>query len=302
MLTIAGHSSIKVKIPDSDVGLIIGKGGATIRSIQERTGGNIQIPSQADPDDPSVRTCVITHPNREGCDQTKELMEDVLLKRGDGAGGGATIGTGGATTTMTIPDKDIGMVIGRGGCVIKEIQRQTKARFQIPPAADLGMPHRTCTITGLTESVEQVRQIVERMLAEQSTNFFMQPNSAAPGGYGAGMGYNQHQAQYSYGGVQGHPHYGQQQQQQQQPQQKDYSKEWVAYYAAQSTQQQQQQQQQYQQSPAASAASAPETAPTDPKAYYDQFWQYTTYYGEEAARKYYGAWSPPEGTTNPTSK
>ena len=34
----AGHSSLKVKIPDTDVGLIIGKGGATIKSIQERTG------------------------------------------------------------------------------------------------------------------------------------------------------------------------------------------------------------------------------------------------------------------------
>jgi len=50
------------------------------------------------------------------------------------------------------------------------------------------------------------------------------------------------------------------------------------------------QQQQHQQQ---SAASAAETAPTDHKAYYDQFWQYTAYYGEEAARKYYGFLSPP---------
>ena len=39
--------------------------------------------------------------------------------------------------------------------------------------------------------------------------------------------------------------------------------------------------------------------PTDPTAYYDQFWKYAGYYGEEAARKYYGAWSPPVGTKNP---
>ena len=29
------------------------------------------------------------------------------------------------------------------------------------------------------------------------------------------------------------------------------------------------------------------------------FWQYAGYYGEEAARKHYGAWSPPVGTPNP---
>lgn len=30
-----------------------------------------------------------------------------------------------------------------------------------------------------------------------------------------------------------------------------------------------------------------------------QFWQYAVYYGEAAARLYYGAWSPPEGTKPP---
>ena len=42
-------------------------------------------------DDPTVRTCVITHPEKSGCDNAKQLMEDVLMKRGDGAGGAATI-------------------------------------------------------------------------------------------------------------------------------------------------------------------------------------------------------------------
>ena len=32
--------------------------------------------------------------------------------------------------------------------------------------------------------------------------------------------------------------------------------------------------------------------------YHKQFHQYTYYYGEEAARKYYGAWSPQQGTPN----
>jgi hypothetical protein len=40
-------------------------------------------------------------------------------------------------------------------------------------------------------------------------------------------------------------------------------------------------------------------APTDPTAYYNDFWQYASYYGEVAARAYYGAWSPPEGTPPP---
>ena len=50
------------------------------------------------------------------------------------------------------------------------------------------------------------------------------------------------------------------------------------------------------------AAPVPEAAapvPTDHTAYYNDFWQYSTYYGEAAARVFYGAWSPPEGTPPP---
>jgi len=39
--------------------------------------------------------------------------------------------------------------------------------------------------------------------------------------------------------------------------------------------------------------------PTDPTAYYNDFWLYSSYYGESAARTYYGAWSPPVGTPAP---
>lgn len=39
--------------------------------------------------------------------------------------------------------------------------------------------------------------------------------------------------------------------------------------------------------------------PSDPTAYYNDFWTYASYYGEAAARAYYQAWSPPEGTAPP---
>jgi hypothetical protein len=50
---------------------------------------------------------------------------------------------------------------------------------------------------------------------------------------------------------------------------------------------------------APAAAAAPEAVPSDPTAYYNDFWAYSTYYGEAAARQFYGAWSPPEGTPPP---
>jgi far upstream element-binding protein len=98
--------------------------------------------------------------------------------------------------------------------------------------------------------------------------------------------------------LQQHPSaYGQYQANQQQ-----YSAEWAGYHAAQAAAQLQQQQLQQQQYSAAVAAQQQQQATVAQPAadtYYEQFFRYAYYYGEDAARAYYGAWSPPVGTPNP---
>jgi hypothetical protein len=68
------------------------------------------------------------------------------------------------------------------------------------------------------------------------------------------------------------------------------SAEWQAFYAAQAVAKEQQ----TRQAPAPAPAAAPAA-----DAYYEQFFRYAYYYGEDAARKYYAAWSPPVGMPNP---
>ena len=77
----AGHVLVQVKVPDADVGLIIGKSGVTIKNIQESTGASIQIPPAANADEPSVRTVSITHPSNEGAQMAKRHIEDLLKSK-----------------------------------------------------------------------------------------------------------------------------------------------------------------------------------------------------------------------------
>jgi far upstream element-binding protein len=219
------------------------------------------------------------------------------------------------------PDKDVGMIIGRGGCVIKQMQTQTRCRIQIPPTAPPGSMYRIISIIGNPAGCQQVKQMIETIVAEQSSQSVMSGvafsnNSQQYGQQPQQQNYygQQQQQQSVYGQQQayGQAAYGQQMygQQQQQPamagQKTDYSAEWAAYYAAQA---------------AAGAAgggggAAVATATTAPApapaaaagdqqpahdAYYEVFWQYAGYYGEEAARAHYGAWSPPVGTPNPNA-
>lgn len=74
----AGHILVEIKVPDTDVGLIIGKSGVTIRGIQDRSGANIQIPQSGDLDNPAVRTVSITHAHAEGAALAKQLIDDLL--------------------------------------------------------------------------------------------------------------------------------------------------------------------------------------------------------------------------------
>lgn len=89
-----GQAHVTVKVPDGDVGLIIGKGGLQIRNIQEKSGANIQIPQVADADNPLVRTVNITHPTQEGGNFAKSMIEEILaekMRNQAGAGGDTTI-------------------------------------------------------------------------------------------------------------------------------------------------------------------------------------------------------------------
>ena len=83
-----GQAHVTCKVPDADVGLVIGKGGMQIKLIQEKSGANIQIPQMADTDNPAVRTVNITHQNKEGAEFAKTMIEEVLREKAQNGGGG----------------------------------------------------------------------------------------------------------------------------------------------------------------------------------------------------------------------
>jgi hypothetical protein len=148
--------------------------------------------------------------------------------------------------------------------------------------------YRVISVIGNAAGCQQVKQMIETIIAEQSSQSVMSGVGFATNSYGQQQAYGQ---QNYYGAA-----YGQQQTAVygQQAQKTDYSAEWAAYYAAQAA---------AQGTVATAIAPTPAAATTTATvatgdtpaydAYYEVFWQYAAYYGEEAARKHYGAWSPP---------
>ena len=260
----------------------------TIKSIQDETGASIQVPKIGDPGNPSVRTLQITHPNQQGANQARERIQAVLASKPSFAGGLQQEQT---SITIPIPDQDVGLCIGRGGCVIKQMQQASGTRIQIPGQSS-GLPTRIASVSGPKEGCEMVQKMIARIIQDQSSNAIMS---------GAPLDGNLPQQTQNQPPTQQQP-----------PQQSEnaYSAEWAAYHAAQaaaSSQQQpskhqnhvQQHPASYNQQPAQQQQPSQQPQHTTDTTYHEQFFRYAYYYGEPAARSHYGAWSPAPGTPNP---
>jgi far upstream element-binding protein len=299
---------VKLPVPNDKVGIIIGKGGMTIKGIQERTRAQVQIPANPDENDPGVRTLSIGGDTKESVDAAQ--MEIFMALQSQQQQAQQAYNSTATAMGLMVPDDKVGIIIGKGGVTIKDIQNRLKVRVQIPQQPDIGSnpPMRTISIIGAADMQAVAKYEIEMIVSGTPLH-----NGGGGGNNYGGNNYGQQsnpwdpqaavfgsqQQQYGYGaqaggayGAQGGA-YGMQQQYGAYgaygaaPEVNPYIAQAQAQQAALLLQQQQ------------AAQTAPAEVPTDPTAYYNDFWQYTLYYGEPAARLYYGAWSPPEGTPAP---
>ena len=290
---LADHAFLlKLPVPHDKVGIIIGKGGQTIKSIQDRTRTTIQIPQEADPDNPSVRTIGIGAETQEAAEaavmeihqalqqfqqQGQQQQQQYQTYGGGGRGGGMNQ----TTITVPVPDDRAGGIIGKGGSTIKDLERRFSVKITIPQTAEPGFPPmRMVLVAGSPQDTENARGAIQGILDGYGNG--QRGGGYGGGGMGGGMGlyggggyggyHQQHQHQhqgygYGGGGGDGGASYGQ-----------------GAYGQPQQ---------------AAAPTSEAAAAPHDPTQYYTEYWTYAAHYGEKAARLYYQAWSPPEGTPPP---
>lgn len=272
---------IKVVVPDDKVGTIIGKGGSQLRGIQDRTRSQIVIPPQHDEGNPQMRTLSVGGHSLEDAQAAQQEIFATLKKNEEAAAAYASGQTlqqrsTNPVITMTVPDDKIGMLIGKGGATIKDLQARTRTRIQMPQERDPGSfpPVRTITISGEHDGQMGAKAEIEGMFGASMDGG--PPSGGHPGQQYQhqyqGLGQQQHQ-QGMYGG------WGGQQQN--------------AYAPSDMYSQQQQYGGQFNNNNSTGGDH------NDPTAYYNDFWQYASYYGEAAARQYYTSWAPPEGTRPP---
>ncbi|XP_034548925.1 far upstream element-binding protein 3-like isoform X6 [Notolabrus celidotus] len=172
-LAAMGHQSRVItedyKVPDRMVGFIIGRGGEQITRIQLESGCKIQI--AADSGGLMERPCSLTG-TPESIEQAKRLLVQIVDRCRNGPGFHGD-GEGGASVQeMLIPASKVGLVIGRGGDTIKQLQERAGVKMMMiqdgpmPTGAD-----KPLRISGDPYKVQAARELVLEVIREKDGDF-----------------------------------------------------------------------------------------------------------------------------------
>merc|ERR1719318_2182377 len=246
-----GGGQVEMMVPGHKVGLIIGKGGETIKMLQEQTGAKIIIIQESN-EHAEQKPLRISGPP-EAIEEAKGKVMEILNQNDDrngyggrgrgrggpgggrggprggfsgrGRGGGAGWPSGGdggeKTEYVMVPASKVGLVIGKGGETIKSINQASGAHTEIDKNAPPDAREKNFIIRGPPECVERAKQMVmEKIGLVQGTGYGSFPGQTFNPSASSGGGFYQPGPPVQPGQPAINPATGQ----------PDYSAQWAEYY------------------------------------------------------------------------
>eukprot|EP00347_Sterkiella_histriomuscorum_P010562 403375811 len=176
-----------IPVPNECVGLIIGKGGETIRYLQMKSGSKIQVAKKEIPN--STMRYVFIEGNQEKFDGAKKLIENIVdehrIMQEQFSSQGEINRFPGPYSFFPIPDTLIDIIIGQHGQTIKLLHQKTGCYIFIPDEVT-EKNERILQLSGSIDSVDKCKielsQILENVknyadTTGQTLNFQMQKSS-----------------------------------------------------------------------------------------------------------------------------
>uniref|UniRef100_A0A4W4FPB1 K Homology domain-containing protein n=1 Tax=Electrophorus electricus TaxID=8005 RepID=A0A4W4FPB1_ELEEL len=159
-----GMSVQEIMVPASKAGLVIGKGGETIKQLQERAGVKM-VMIQDGPQNTGADKPLRISGDPFKVQQAKEMVLDLIRDQGfreQRGEYGSRMG-GGDSLDVPVPRFAVGIVIGRNGEMIKKIQNDTGVRIQFKPD-DGSTPERIAQIMGPPDRAQHAAEIISDLL------------------------------------------------------------------------------------------------------------------------------------------
>ncbi|KAL3871210.1 hypothetical protein ACJMK2_039223 [Sinanodonta woodiana] len=206
-----------IDVPRTSVGIVIGKGGEMIKKIQAETGAKVQF--QQDDGQSPERVCAITGPP-DRVQQAASMINELLQRAsfsGRGGRGGSRGGRGGYSSggsgrgmsrgyddgnyqdqTTSVPADKCGLVIGKGGESIKQINQQSGAHVELSRQPGPNPNEKIFNIRGSPSQIQHAIELINEKAGVSSMGSADQGWGNQYGGQGYGG--SQHAAQGWGGG------------------------------------------------------------------------------------------------------
>ncbi|QKX58723.1 uncharacterized protein TRUGW13939_05850 [Talaromyces rugulosus] len=175
---VGSKQSVKVPIPASARAHIIGRGGAVVQDIQQRTGARVQVPradesAPGDEDDDSITIDVLIEGDAVAAEMARREIEAIVKERASNIN----------LRLKSIPPEFFPFIAGAHNSHVNDIEERTKAQIRVPrydtwlkqpPPQEAGPgqirfvadPDRHIHISGERNAAQVARAEIERRAAE----------------------------------------------------------------------------------------------------------------------------------------
>ncbi|KAI0010629.1 hypothetical protein F4779DRAFT_288645 [Xylariaceae sp. FL0662B] len=173
-----GEDCMQIMVPDRTVGLIIGRGGETIRDLQERSGCHINIVGESKSVN-GLRPVNLIGPHNAAV-QAKEFILEIVDSDNRNVNNGSTTdankvrphkpdhgrdsGQGGGekiNDSIYVPSEAVGMIIGKGGETIREMQNSTGCKINVSQSSGPGEVEREIGLVGSRDAINRAKGAIE---------------------------------------------------------------------------------------------------------------------------------------------
>ncbi|EXJ89470.1 hypothetical protein A1O3_02537 [Capronia epimyces CBS 606.96] len=162
VVTTKEGDSLQMMVPDRTVGLIIGRGGETIRDLQDRSGCHINIVGE----NKSVNG--LRPVNLIGSLSAQQYARDLILEIVESDQKGISVKdlhreredpNGKVNDSIVVPGDAVGMIIGKGGESIRDMQNQTGCKINVSPATGRDV-EREIGLIGSRHAVDAAKRAI----------------------------------------------------------------------------------------------------------------------------------------------
>uniref|UniRef100_UPI00358E02EF insulin-like growth factor 2 mRNA-binding protein 3 isoform X2 n=1 Tax=Myxine glutinosa TaxID=7769 RepID=UPI00358E02EF len=185
-----GEVPLRILVPSQYVGAVIGKEGATIRSITQQTQSKIDVHRKENPG--SVEKPITIRSSAEGCSAACRMILDIMHKEAQETKSADEI-----PLKILAHNNFVGRLIGKEGKNLKKIEQDTNTKITISPLQDLTIYNHERTITvkgsidacccGEADIMKRLREAYENDMADFNGNLIPGLNLNALGLFPSSM-------------------------------------------------------------------------------------------------------------------